>query len=178
MDGGGGGGGGGGAGAGGGGGGGGGGCGRRCGCSSWMSHALYVLFKAFRLAQLLLTEDSFDTVAKKFIEDRFRASEVTVSQDHFAWYMGSKQASQAMQQRVSNFVTQMCWADPNPDRAWPPKAFYSCTDGLQVFQDHPKSHQHDTRGYTSGASRIASSGKPLFQRTVSGNCGAAAQPPA
>ena len=106
-----------------------------------MPHALYVLFKAFRLAQLLLTEDSFDTVAKKFIESRFRASEVTVLQDHFAWYMGSKQASQAMQQRVGNFVTQMCWADPNPDRAWPPKAFYSCTEGLQVFQDHPKIHQ-------------------------------------
>lgn len=98
-----------------------------------MPHALYALYKAFQITQMLLTDDSFEDIARSFIDRRFKASETTILQDQFAWFMGTPEDASNLQRRVEMFVIQMCWGDSKPDRIWPPSTYYSTEQGLQVF---------------------------------------------
>lgn len=105
-----------------------------------MPHALYAMHKAFQITQLLLSDIPFDGVARNFIAQRFQASTVTVLQDDMAWYMGSTEQASELKHRLKNFVTQLSWADPKPDRQWPPNTFYSPEEGLQVFHGSQLNH--------------------------------------
>ena len=64
------------------------------------------------------------------IHQRLKASQTALTQDVFAWYIGSNAEAEALQTRLRFYIAQLSWSNDASTNHWPKGFYFSPTHGL------------------------------------------------
>ena len=93
-------------------------------------HAIFVLAHAIAYLRRSQIQLNPTEAVQRVIHNRLKASEIALSQDEFAWYIGFPNDVDLLQNRLKFYIQQLNWSNDASNNHWPKGHFFSPTHGL------------------------------------------------